>query len=254
MMAWVRFDRVTGEPYIIAKSDGTSDSGLYWSLYVKGQKLYMALRINGKREKIQADTGTLSTGPWYFVAGTYNGTTMRLYLNGLPIEGKLKPGTLANNPAVRTAIGASPVGASSATLYLKGALDEVAVFDRALSTGEIMTLYNAYTDLDLEIAVHTIAQDWTETGSNWPTADGSTAWSGGPGGNYELIPVTTLSAVDTGWYEWDVTPLVQEWVDGVSSNHGTQLVNSKTYQGMNVIFDSREGANVPELHVEYIQP
>ena len=55
-------------------------------------------------------------------------------------------------------------------------------------------------------------------------------------------------------YETDVTPLVQEWIDGASANYGVQLVSTTVPQGLNVIFDSREGANVPELHVEYIEP
>jgi len=98
-----------------------------------------------------AGTAILSTDPfpagsWHHVAGTYDGATFRLYVDGAP-EGSLSLFTTipytafpwnigANNPAAR--------GIGFARTW-NGAIDEVEAFDRALSSGEVAALYAAGT-------------------------------------------------------------------------------------------------------------
>ncbi len=101
-----------------------------------------------------------------------------------------------------------------------------------------------------------IDQDWTESGADWSTADGATAWSGGGGGTYSAPPVATTSIeIGTdGWYEWDVTSLMQEWVDGISPNYGIQITYDSVNAGRNVSFASKEHSNAerrPQLVIEY---
>jgi hypothetical protein len=75
---------------------------------------------------------------WIHVAGTFDGTTMRVYLNGV-LDGSTTPdpGTWTNNLPLR--IGADQDGASR----FSGAIDEVELFNRALSASELLALYNA---------------------------------------------------------------------------------------------------------------
>ena len=35
----------------------------------------------------------------------------------------------------------------------------------------------------------------------------------------------TLSGTDPGWYEWDITNLVQQWIDGTAANYGVAIFN-----------------------------
>ncbi|MEE9141820.1 MAG: LamG-like jellyroll fold domain-containing protein, partial [Gammaproteobacteria bacterium] len=189
---------------------------------------------------------------WYHAVATYDGTMMRLYLNGLPVGVQLQPGTIDTNPAASVAIGAHPSLIGPAA-HLDGVIDEVAVFDRALSPTEVQVLHQAYTQLDFDIDAHRVTESWTESGSNWDTLDGSTPWASGAGGSYDPAPVTSLAADTTGWYEFDLRTLVQEWIDGINANEGVQLNTTAVANGLQVVFDSREGANVPELNVEYTQ-
>lgn len=81
--------------------------------------------------------GKIVPGEWQFVAGTYDGTTGSLFVDGaLVAAGSFTaPGT-TNLPV--------NIGASyTDTLPWKGRVDEVQVFDRVLSAQELRSLYDA---------------------------------------------------------------------------------------------------------------
>lgn len=80
--------------------------------------------------------GAPSINTWTHVVATYDGTTMKIYLNG----------TLAGSKNIATTINTSSgsfmIGRGSGTTYLfKGKLDETRVYNRALSPAEVRQLY-----------------------------------------------------------------------------------------------------------------
>jgi hypothetical protein len=80
----------------------------------------------------------LNVGDWNHIAGTYDGSYMRLYLNGVEVE---------NKPVVGTVYaGDSQVSISSPGEAMVGHIDEVAIYDNALSLTEIQAIYNADSD------------------------------------------------------------------------------------------------------------
>jgi len=103
------------------------------------------------------------------------------------------------------------------------------------------------------VNAHKITQDWVEAQANRDNASTGTPWTGGPGGTYDptVIDSTTVNTGDA-WREWDVTPLVQEWVDGAAGDYGVQLVNGPVANGTNTKLRSREAtSNQLELVVTY---
>lgn len=81
----------------------------------------------------------LETNRWYYIAGTYDGQTMSLYLDGNLLGSQY--------------VGSIPVGNSSPLYfsyndvggypyYLTGQIDDILINSRALSGAEIQTLYN----------------------------------------------------------------------------------------------------------------
>lgn len=131
----------------------------------------------------------------------------------------------------------------------------------ALLTSAKLRLYQ-YTSANsgtFDLGVYRVNQAWTETGANWNTANGTTAWTGGGGGTFSL-PVISSNTVTIGnysWHEWEIKPLVQEWVDSVSPNHGMELLAISANAGSNVSFASKEHTTAtwrPQLVVNYTAP
>jgi len=80
-------------------------------------------------------SGALSTNKWYFVTDTFDGTAYKIYLNGgggQPAAGSL---SLVNNDFY---IGSTDTPHN----FFKGVIDEVRVYNRALSAEEVRYHYN----------------------------------------------------------------------------------------------------------------
>lgn len=86
---------------------------------------------------------TLDFSRWYFVAITYDGTTVITYLDGIPIASQNVPGPIVpdDNPLT---LGLESPGQ---TEYLHGKLDEVRIYNRALSQQEILSLNMGLTNI-----------------------------------------------------------------------------------------------------------
>jgi hypothetical protein len=86
-----------------------------------------------------ATSGDLPLHTWYHVAATYDGTAMRLYLNGVEVGMVDKSGALDVNSAVPVNIGRNPDGSN----HMHGSLDDVRIYNRALTASEIGMVMSA---------------------------------------------------------------------------------------------------------------
>ncbi len=129
--AWIKLNSTTGDQAISSRY-GTAQTDGGWQLIVTGGKLAFATLKNGYSGNGDWITGTttLSTGTWYHVAGVYNGSQLRVYVNGV-LDG-------SKNSTFAPASGTQPhqIGGFqlNGTLYypFNGLIDEVRV-----STGAI---------------------------------------------------------------------------------------------------------------------
>ena len=80
----------------------------------------------------------LAVGGWSHIAGTYDGTTVRVYLNG--IEQRVAPVNFAmSSQPVPVLIAASQNGGWGQEYY-QGDIDEVRIYNRSLTSNEVYTL------------------------------------------------------------------------------------------------------------------
>ena len=84
---------------------------------------------------------TLLSGVTYHVAGTYDGSTMTVYVNGVGDGTSSHSGAIPTN-SLPVRIGADSTG--SANLFT-GWIDEVEIFNRALSASEIKAIHDAFS-------------------------------------------------------------------------------------------------------------
>ena len=94
-----------------------------------GQKrLHFYIKTNGSLRHITVDNA-LETGKWYHVAGTWDGTNMKLYLNGEEV-GSATPGGSLNSPN-------GDFYFSSSSETMDGYMDEIRIWNAALTEAQI---------------------------------------------------------------------------------------------------------------------
>lgn len=86
---------------------------------------------------------TMGTSNWYHIVQTYDGTTVRGYVNGAYVGSVASSGNGASNTVDGFNVGADGSDQSGGTLsaYCSSIFDDVAVFDTALSADQIKELY-----------------------------------------------------------------------------------------------------------------
>jgi len=83
-------------------------------------------------------SAALTTDSDHYAAVTFDGTTLRLYVDGVFVVDDTPSGTIGDT-ANKVSLGYDEAGSAS---YWNGHLDEVAVYDRALDPDEILEHYN----------------------------------------------------------------------------------------------------------------
>ncbi len=84
-------------------------------------------------------TLTLSADTWHHVAATYDGQTIRFYVDGVEDSRKPTPTLTFGVTAEPLTLGGDLPGVAE---YLDGSLDDARVYPRALSASEVQTLFN----------------------------------------------------------------------------------------------------------------
>ena len=95
---------------------------------------------NGNQVAINSQT-IAQRGVWYHVAATYDGNQSILYVNGVA-EASATPGFALDYDTTPVFIGTSGTWPPYLSMF-GGIIDEVSIYNRALSTNEIQTIYNA---------------------------------------------------------------------------------------------------------------
>ena len=103
-------------------------SGSKIKLYIYGEK--------AKAYKSITSTTTVEEDKWYTVVGTYNGTILKLYVNG-ELEVSLSFNDTIKPSSVPIFIGANPEGDGTHQSYFKGTISDAIVINECLSEEEI---------------------------------------------------------------------------------------------------------------------
>jgi len=130
--AWVKRGRSkTGSNEVIAsKQDGS------WVLMF-GESDRLTLRRSTVGNVASATVATTDTSAWHYVAATKSGSSVHLYVDGVDVTGTVTNQTMANNNEPLA------IGQSTGTAYLKGSVDEVALYNAPLTAAQVGGHYKA---------------------------------------------------------------------------------------------------------------
>ncbi len=97
-----------------------------------------AVGVSGDRWGQATFAQTFTAGVWYHVAGTWDGSTIKLYVNGVQNGATGSVSGAIDSTGQRVTIGQDPQAGAD---YLPGTLDECALYSKALSSSKLQTHY-----------------------------------------------------------------------------------------------------------------
>jgi hypothetical protein len=128
--AWVNPSTINGEwrTVIIKEAPG----GLAYALYAGENAGRPSVHAFTSSEFDTRGTSALPVNTWSHIAATYDGTTLRLFVNGTQVS------SAAVSGAMRVSSGALRIGGNAVwSEWFAGRIDEVRVYNRALSATDI---------------------------------------------------------------------------------------------------------------------
>jgi hypothetical protein len=151
---WVKFNSVSSTQYIIGKYDNVPDSAASWLLrWEHGSAAILSSVYQNRFNAIgrQATGQSASTGTWYHVVVSYDGSTshsgVKIYLDAVQVD---NANTGAGSFSSFNSSSPEPITMGTISFSnvpngapLDGQIDDVRIYDRVLTDAEIRQLYRA---------------------------------------------------------------------------------------------------------------
>ncbi|MEW6325810.1 MAG: DNRLRE domain-containing protein, partial [Nitrospirota bacterium] len=217
---------------------GVTASRLTYMLWVKDGKPAFTVCIStgcgiaaNEKTAVSGDP-PIEANRWYYLAGTYDGQAVRIFQDDswkaeLPAPGTIySPGfpTIANKCGGWGGLSADILcigGTNQAAIdgrgnSFQGSMEESQIYKRALALDELRKLAGWGKR---EVNVHRVLDPW-----NNETVDGATQPNCPSPSCQEIFGSTTVTAQNLPkWVYWNITRLVQQWVDDTDPNFGVTL-------------------------------
>jgi len=136
--AWVKSAGIVKTDTIVRKGNG-------YSLYLEGGhgNVPEVAIFQGGVGKFVSGTTIMTPGLWHHVAGTFDGTNLKIYVNGI-LEGSLTtPGGIDNQPTLEGNLNLIIAANSGLGDFFNGIIDEVKIYNYARTAQDILNDYNS---------------------------------------------------------------------------------------------------------------
>lgn len=218
-------------------------AGMNYALYANNGSARPTGQVNIGGEKNAAGSAQLSLNVWTHLTTTFDGSNLRLYVNGSLVSTTAVSGSISPSTGLLK-IGGNAIWGSE---FFSGLIDEVRVYNRALSGGEITTDMNTPVGGTLDTTPPSAPTNLTATGSigsaqlNWTAATDNVAVTGynvyrssfpgftpAPANKIGTSTITSYSdsGLSAGTYYYRVTAQDAAGNIGASSNEASAVVTS----------------------------
>ncbi|MFA6185458.1 MAG: DUF2341 domain-containing protein [Candidatus Shapirobacteria bacterium] len=142
--AWFNtIDKTVTSQRILSKTEG---SGYQLSINENSacpsSTLCFLININGTYYSATYASSNLSNNTWYHIAGSYDGTTVKLFLNGSNIGTTATISNTITQAAYNLCIGSETDAGSCTSGFFNGKIDHVKIYDYARTPAQIAYDYN----------------------------------------------------------------------------------------------------------------
>jgi N-acetylneuraminic acid mutarotase len=137
---WVYSTNFDHNGFIFEKTaDGNVNT--QYNLFIQNSELRFRVKpINSSYSDTKVDQSILSG--WSFITSSYNSSKRKLFVNGQLVASNDFNETIATNPNGISLIGAYAFNSIGSNYFFNGLIDDVRIYDRALSAEEVQALYN----------------------------------------------------------------------------------------------------------------
>ncbi|MFM9008652.1 MAG: LamG-like jellyroll fold domain-containing protein [Bacteroidota bacterium] len=192
--------------------------------------------------------GSMNLNTWYHVAGTYDGDSILVYINGVRQSALYMATGMIPGLAHPLRIGRLSDPVQSQTRYWNGQIDEVRVWNRALSATEILDRYDHHLDAAQETGLVGYWRLNEAVGSSVSdqTSNGNTGTLAGASWNTTLVPFNQTAAtpiifpngnlltssLSASAYQWNLNgnPIpgatTQSWTAQANGNYTVTITDS----------------------------
>jgi hypothetical protein len=220
--AWIKIDNPEqSDSMKIMSSKNASDATVGYELEYNPGLNYLSISGGGSNvgsaQNVDLDTS------WHHVVAVIKGTTAELYLDSYNRTTDTTVGPLVSS-GYPLQIGRQSLGGD----YFKGLIDEVRVYNRALSEDEVSTIfYEVATDLNGDYKVNKF--DWAIFAASWSAKSDSQSWNClcdfAPSGGDGVVDYRDLAVLCNGWLKVNgaagkegIIPVPAPWVSADIGN------------------------------------
>jgi hypothetical protein len=151
---WVKPTNFTTEQGVISWGNGGTTSPFSINLLTTSKVQYACTGCTTR-----TSTASLTANVWSHVTTTVSGSTLKIYINGV------LDSTQDIGISTRSSGNGSLNFGRTATKYMRGGIDEISIFDRALSAQEVRAIYDANAaGVNTAIVIPTIAPGVSQNG------------------------------------------------------------------------------------------
>ena len=141
VVCWFKIDSLKGHQDIIS----TNQFGGYAIEFHDDNNLYWEIRIGSKYINLPISSSEVTLHTWHCVAGSYDGKIIKIYFDGILKNERIRQGSIHYAHKNTVLIGADAYedkGPDPGFGYFKGIVDDIHIYNRVLTEGEIQALYH----------------------------------------------------------------------------------------------------------------
>jgi hypothetical protein len=158
-----------GSGYCLVAKGPDVENKIDWACLIDGKKQRFALSVNNGWDYWDATTA-LVPNVWQQVVYSFDGSTMKTYLNGDLSGQQFAPGTFDTSTGSLRIGAYAPVNGTGSKAFFYGKLNNVRIYNRALSDQEVQQLY-AYESQPPQPDCHSQLADAEATIANLTAAN-----------------------------------------------------------------------------------
>jgi hypothetical protein len=127
---------------LVSRQCSGTPNNEWWALTLQGN---IPRALIGDNTSVTAVTGStvLTLNTWYYLSMTWDGTTINLYQNNTLLNTGTRTITMAaDTTEIIISANANAAGPSNITEFFLGSVEDLRIYNRALSSNEQLSIYN----------------------------------------------------------------------------------------------------------------